>query len=280
MRMDHGKQCSHCGAGDLSAFEPYQETAVKKKRSPVYILIGVTAGVLAITCIVVFAVVMIVQTKDAAENTIPWISAESEENSAAEEEDKPEVTSAREEESSMQENVTIPSDLGAETGIYDAGEYLVGEDFTAGTYIAVEEDEPGLVLTVSADEEETQDYYCYAWVRGSVIFEVEDGQYLHATNCRLYNVEKVDMTLDPFSHPGIFRVGVDIEPGTYVTEPYGEHGPRSCEVYSQLTPSGPVLCPGRVEIADDAFTMEGGYATVTVQEGEYLYLNGCILKKQ
>lgn len=161
-------------------------------------------------------------------------------------------------------------------GIYEAGEYRVGDKFTAGTYAAVEESSAGLVLTVAADETEEQEYYSYVWTRGNVIFTVEDGQFIHATNCRIYKLDKVDITFDPFTHPGMFRTGIDIEPGTYNIQLYGEYGPRLCQVYSDITPSGSVIKSGSVnEVTEDGQLTEG--TTVKLEEGDILYMRNCIL---
>ncbi|MBQ8725358.1 MAG: hypothetical protein IJY74_06805, partial [Oscillospiraceae bacterium] len=131
-------------------------------------------------------------------------------------------------------------------GIYEEGEYLVGDKLPAGTYAAVEESSTGLVLTVAADESCEQEYYAYALTIGNVIFTVEDGQYLHGTNCRIYNLDKVNIKFDPFAKPGMFRAGTDIEPGTYNIQLYGEYGPRICQVYSDVTSVGPVIKSGSV----------------------------------
>lgn len=267
MSLTHEKKCPHCGA---DTEKPVQSSTAVKKNASLYKVLGIAAGGLAFGCILVFGIVMMMQyPKNHEPNLLPEQSADA----TVIKED--ETSSEKTAEASQTETA---EDLQAKNGIYSAGEYCVGTSIPAGTYIAVEESSTGLVLTVSADEAEETEYYCYPWVRGSVIFTVEDGQYLHATNCHLYDAEKVELTLNPFQVPGMFRVGTDIEPGTYHIKWYGEYGPRICEVYTQLTSTGPVVRSGSV-----AAVVESGElteeTTVTLQEGDILYLKGCVLQE-
>ena len=164
-------------------------------------------------------------------------------------------------------------DINEELGIYSAGDYHIGEDMPAGTYLFVASLEDQMFYQGIYKDPYQREPISEGWRTKSYIAELPEGAYLHFSWSNAYDLSKNDITNDPHKDQGMFRVGkgLDLEPGTYqvVKGDFSTlmYGP-AWTIYSDLNPVAPV-------IADSG---DAG-AEITVYEGDYLQLNGCIIKE-
>lgn len=140
------------------------------------------------------------------------------------------------------------------------GDYRIGTDIEAGEYKIFAEENTGSVM-LSEDLTFT-DYTYLKNYEGSILIEVQDGQSLRIRDGygqRLQDIPPMGME-GPIG-PGMYRVGIDIEAGKYVTRPYGESG--SYRLYLDIMMEESIA--GGV-FYDDYY--------IEAYEGEYLTLTG------
>lgn len=161
------------------------------------------------------------------------------------------------------------------SGIYQNGDYEVGKDVPAGTYIILSDGMGyGDFYTgvyASASMSDASEIYG-GWSKNSRYVVLELGQYLHFSHATMYDPALVDITLDPFSQSGMFLVGRDLEPGTYTVVPDNDQYDGTFEVFYNLTASGTIT-------KESYYIGLDGEEEVTLSEGEYIQTDFCILKK-
>ncbi len=158
-------------------------------------------------------------------------------------------------------------------GIYDDGEYAVGTDIPAGTYVAMSDGtaEGDLYCGVYASESMSNDSQLYGgWKQGNVYLILEDGQYLDLAFAKLYDPEKVALHLDPFKDSGMFLVGKDLTAGTYTIQPRSDDMSATYAIYSALTAGGGIA-------KDSGYLEPNQTAAVTLADGEYIEMEWCYL---
>ncbi|MGN1402892.1 MAG: hypothetical protein ACI4XB_01065 [Ruminococcus sp.] len=183
----------------------------------------------------------------------------------------------------VSENDTTALEKMQESGVFTSGTYLVGEEIPAGEYVLVSESSNPdhlFYAGIYADREEEQEL-SGNWHEYSAIVQLEEGTYFHFSWAICYDVTKNTVLNDPTNHPGMFCVGCDIEPGTYTICPYeGEtHNVYpTYAIYTELGSVAPVIAesgslydPSTSEIVESV--------TVTVEEGQYLYLKECVIQE-
>lgn len=159
-------------------------------------------------------------------------------------------------------------------GIYTSGDYEVGVDLPAGTYLAVydgpSEDRKFVMQISSSSDPNDSDAVLTSQTfhPNQVYFQVIDGQFLHISWANFYDTEQVSISLEPFVHDGMYKVGKDIPAGTYQLElDKGEYVyPETAgyQIYSQMASPQPLP------------KSKGSYTdSITLQDGEYVQLDDC-----
>ncbi len=148
---------------------------------------------------------------------------------------------------------------------YDEGMHRVGKDIPAGKYILYAEYDSSAYFAILKDSSGNFDsiivndnFY------GNSIVDVKKGEYLELSGCEAVPA-KEGVGVDT-NGEGMFRVGVDIEPGEYKLVSGGKHG------YYCVYPNA----RHRDILHNDNFN---GSAYVTVSNGQYLLLSNCKIKK-
>ena len=159
-------------------------------------------------------------------------------------------------------------------GIYTPGDYEVGVDLPAGTYLAVYDGPSGdqkFVMQISSSSDPNDSdavLTSQTFHPNQVYFQVIDGQFLHISWANFYDTEQVSISLEPFVHDGMYQVGKDIPAGTYQLElDKGEYVyPETAgyQIYSQMASPQPLP------------KSKGSYTdSITLQDGEYVQLDDC-----
>jgi hypothetical protein len=97
----------------------------------------------------------------------------------------------------------------------EAGNYIVGEDINAGTYLLLAEDEYSF-FTIKSDTSETSESYINSNAFSyNYYIEIKDGNYLELGLCKAIPIEEAPI-LDELNSAGMFKVGRDMPAGKYV----------------------------------------------------------------
>lgn len=156
-------------------------------------------------------------------------------------------------------------------GHYEAGVYKIGEDIPKGAYIFVaEEIDAYYGLYSDSDCTNTIDG---RWFESSVIVDLETDDYVEFTWCEAIALDAFDGENSPFEHSGMFRCGIDFEPGTYKLVPTTDQGYQMYYVHNNIN-----------AIDYKIIYTEGNHGfsegtEVTVKKGEILELSWCVLEK-
>ncbi len=143
----------------------------------------------------------------------------------------------------------------------------VGKDFPADEYFFSGNDTYGGGVVVW--DSKIEDVLCVADVDNSLYLTLKEGQFLMSVNCDMYRLEKSFKENDPFACPGMFKVGFDLEAGTYNVLPYGNAGQPCVRVHKESVYD--------MDSFLGNFLPENG--KIKVKKGDYLELDNCILEK-
>ncbi len=162
-------------------------------------------------------------------------------------------------------------------GVYPRGEYVVGEDIPAGEYLLYSDDLGNNVpegfdeayASLLDDEEEIFG----SWFESSRYVKLEDGQYLDLAWCSAYDTSMHTIENNPFEHSGMFKVGVDVEAGTYKVKTIDDSDMYFYYVHDSLEDFDD---DAMYEFFRENYTEE---KIVTLENGQYLELFHCILEK-
>lgn len=232
------KVCSHCGEKIRKSGGNTAESG-KKKGLFVSFVIGIGMIITTINCIIGF-----VKEKSEAERSY-GITAEHEET--------PELVNS---------------------GNYLDGEYVAGKDFPAGEYLLYTDEAVDDSMGYVNGYIGTDRYY--SWFHNSFYVDFSEGEKVNLSACRIYSLLEPLKENNPFKKAGMFKVGFDLEPGTYTVipddsgfQPYVKVH-KNCKDYDRETFSN------STSPLDEYYESE----TITVQHGEYLELRFCKLEKQ
>lgn len=162
-------------------------------------------------------------------------------------------------------------------GVYLMGEYVVGEDIPAGEYLLYSDDLGNNVpegfgeayASLSDDEEEIFG----SWFEYSRYAKLEEGQYLDLAWCSAYDTSMHTIENNPFEHPGMFKVGVDVEAGTYKVKTIDDSDMYFYYVHDSLEDFDD---DAMYEFFRENYTEE---KIVTLENGQYLELFHCVIEK-
>lgn len=262
-----GTACPQCGY--LTPPPPVMAEG-RQQNTVVLVILGVVGGLLALVTMVALVFGMTHHTKKQSPelerssfskpDSIPDAPAEYVETTQAD----PEADKAAKQQWQQSK------------GIYESGDYAVGEDIPAGTYI------------ILSNGVGYGDFYCgvYAapsmssdseiwgdWSQNSLYIILEEGQYLHFSHSTLYDPEKSEIVLNPYQSSGMFQVGRDVDAGTYTLVGTYDQSGGMYTVYSALTSSGGV-------VRDSDYFEYGEEVEVTLYEGEYIAMTHCQFKAE
>lgn len=254
------KFCSHCG-------EKFEKSVIKKSKSG-------TARQNVITLIISLSAVAVITAAALAQDLLQDKIVEK-------------IDDKIDENRNSSSSVTLPEinipdfyapeEETAAEGVYPRGEYVVGEDIPAGEYLLYSDD-----LGSSVPEGFGEAYACLidgsdtvfdSWFEYSRYAKLEDGQYLDLSWCSAYDTSMHTIENNPFEHSGMFKVGVDVEAGTYEVKAIDDNAMYFYYVHDDLE-----------DFNDDAmfdyFRENYGEKTeVTLENGQYLELFHCVLEK-
>lgn len=247
-----GTACTHCGY----LTPPPTVLAEDGQNKSVLIVLCVVGGILAVATGIVLMLGTQIHEKT---------SAEAEKSSFSKPDNIPEVGRTESD---------LATGAGAQQqskGIYESGDYAIGDDIPAGMYLFL------------SNELGYGDFYCsvhtsssmsnesviwHEWGQKSRYVILEEGQYLHFSHATLYDLEKSEIVLNPYQSSGMFQVGRDIEAGTYTLVGTYDQGGGGYTIYSALNSSGGV-------VRDVGYFPYGDEAEVTLYEGEYIAMKHC-----
>lgn len=172
------------------------------------------------------------------------------------------VDSAVSEESSVEEEtseVKDPFDPASYATIFESDVYKIGVDMPAGEYKVFALDE--YASYTLANDARGEDFVAYMSVDTFAYVSVEDDQFLELEDAFAVPIEEVDPIEieDDKIGPGVYRVGIDIEPGEYKVNAIDE--------YASYTIAGD---PNMDDYIDYSSIEKSNY--IEVLDGEYLQL--------
>lgn len=151
--------------------------------------------------------------------------------------------------------------------------YNIGNTIPEGYYILIYNGYPDVYgdaywgTYAAPDGEESN-----SWFQYSSIVKLEGHGYFEMSWCDAYPLEKYTGENNPFEHSGMFRVGVDVEAGTYkVLSPYEDEGLKSeLAVHEDIDSIDyeKIYMPDSYEVEE-----------VTLHDGEILEMRFCVLEK-
>lgn len=177
------------------------------------------------------------------------------------------------------EKATEKATEALEKGHYIDGTYKIGKDIPEGIYIIVSRNDDITDFAMSHSyygiysDPECNDTITCKWFQYSAIVELKADSYLKLSWCEAVELDKFDGENDPFGNSGMFRCGIDFEPGTYRLVPTTDQGYQEYYIYENI------------ESLDDEknyFQEHHGFeenSEVTVKDGEILEMTWCYLEK-
>lgn len=154
---------------------------------------------------------------------------------------------------------------------YESGDYEVGTDIPAGTYVIISEGGDFYAAVYANKSMSSERKIFGGWHQNNCYVILEEGQYLHFSHSTLYDPEALDMTFSPFTQHGMFLVGRDVMPGTYTLVPDTEGFGGEYTIYSSITSPGAV-------VRTSGYFEENDTEEITLAEGEYIELRFCVLE--
>ncbi len=160
-------------------------------------------------------------------------------------------------------------------GVYEAGVYEIGTEIPDGVYIVIADNGSSNLAhqAVYDDRDQTEMQYG-EWFKYSAIVSVRGDGYFSMIRGTAYNINFFDLENDPFEHEGMFRVGVDLEPGTYravSSSPGDSYGSWTVHDSVYEIDYNKIYTDGNYDHAEDL--------EITVKEGQVLQLKDCYLVK-
>ena len=162
-----------------------------------------------------------------------------------------------------------------EKGVFVSGFYEIGKDVPAGEYAAVSNGNTPTrdfylgVYTSSSQSEESE--LIGGWYQGCKLLVLEEGQYIELVHANLYDMEKHENPSDPFRSSGMYKVGRDLEAGTYTVMNYSDQYTGHYTIYSSINCIAPITREGDM-------VSSGATAQIELYEGDYIEMKFCCLK--
>ena len=214
---------------------------------------------LLLSSMLVLANVGVLNAQESSESSLSVEMSESVSTDESTSESVDESSEAVGESGSENEDKKDPFDPASYETVFEADTYKIGTDMPAGEYkLFALEEYASYDLTGDARGEE---YIAYNSIETFAYVVVEDGQFLEISEAFAVPVEDVDPVepVDGKFGPGVYRIGVDIEPGEYKVTSIGEYASYDIATDANF-----------IEYVDYGSIEKSNY--VEVRDGEYLEL--------
>lgn len=153
---------------------------------------------------------------------------------------------------------------------YKAGTYEVGKDINEGEYLIIASDkvsEASVELaSTSYDSSDTEIYYS-EYTFKSCYVTVKNGQYLKVKKANIFSID--DRPTLNLNNNGVYKVGVDLEPGIYNIHPRSESSYYEIMIRNEENDYD-------IGANDYGFTDD---IQIKVKDGEYLKLTDVVISK-
>lgn len=155
--------------------------------------------------------------------------------------------------------------------VYPEGIYEAGVNIPAGEYVLLANSDwsTSYEIRSNADFSSYDDIIDYCSFSYNAIIRLEDGQFLQLRGCDASPIEEVPQI--SYIDGEMFKVGYHIPAGTYtiaLTDPSDIFG--ACYILSYPSDNYDV-------VLSSTSVFEGEYATITVEDGQYIQLLDCVL---
>lgn len=156
-----------------------------------------------------------------------------------------------------------------------AAQYKVGRDIPAGEYVLLpDKTEDSVLFVVYPDSTMTSDFVGLDSEQVMTYATVKDGQYLDVYYCKAgYNILDADAPVADNTSGiltnGMYKVGRDLDAGTYTVEATSKEDSAYLVVNNSTHPISDFI-----SLSNKIFT---GTKQVTVNDGQYIYLEECKL---
>ncbi len=167
------------------------------------------------------------------------------------------------------------NEINKNNGVYSMGTYEIGVDIPEGDYLMMYSgpaDSYGDFPMGIYSDPNAENEISFKWGQNSAYVHLEGNGYFHFSWANAYDISKRSVTHSPFQGSGMFLCGVDFEPGTYELESLTDQGYEEWIIYSDIIAVDGIQC------ASSGYETREN-ETVTVEEGQYLELSFCKLKK-
>jgi hypothetical protein len=141
-----------------------------------------------------------------------------------------------------------------------AGEYVIISDALGTGYMQISSDSTGKLESIIANEN----------IINRTIVTIKDGQYFEVKSGEIYLIDKAPKVepKDNQLSSGMYKVGLDIQPGEYKVSAAGED-------YAYIEVSSNSSHTLESIVSNDNFT---GEKYITIKEGQYLKITNANLK--
>lgn len=162
-----------------------------------------------------------------------------------------------------------------EKGVFVSGFYEIGKDIPAREYAAIANGNTPTrdfylgVYTSPSQSEESE--LMGGWYQGSRLLILEEGQYIELIHANLYDLTKHENPADPFKNSGMYKVGSDLEAGTYTIVNISDQYTGFYTIYSSINCIAPIT-------RDSGAVSAGESSQITLQDGEYIEMKFCCLQ--
>ena len=162
-----------------------------------------------------------------------------------------------------------------EKGIFESGIYEVGKDLPAGEYAVVCNgstlaDDYDLAVYKNRPVSE-ENMLISGTFRDYQLIVLKEGMYIEFWSAALYDMEKHENPSDPFRSSGMYKVGRDLEAGTYTLKKTYDHDTGIYTIYTDIDFNNIIT-------REFDFVYEDEPVQIELYEGEYIRMIDCSLK--
>lgn len=150
---------------------------------------------------------------------------------------------------------------------YGPGNLIVGKDIPAGEYVVAAESGRRSAYVCAWEDVDRSGIAINDNTPTQTIIEVSDGQLLELDRAKAYPFDEFPHELLDARGEGTWKVGVDLEPGTYLATQVGDTSAYWC-IWDSMAPGRRIVKNGNFE----------GVDYIVVEEGDYLELDRCSIE--
>ena len=161
-----------------------------------------------------------------------------------------------------------------EKTVLDAGKYEVGKDIKADEYLLIANGDAEIKLLRGEDSGNPDNVITSVSFKTSIYVNIVGCSFIELKNCKIYDLGSVPARIDSGAYKnGMFKVGKDLEAGTYSVNKVVSSQTGTYKVLSK-----PYSTEGTVSVqASGTVTKE---TTISLKAGQYILLNNVKMTKQ